>query len=166
MEEGMRHAVQEQNNLAMSQYLSMTAEVSASHGDLDVAVVHARQALELGHIGQRLGESAAYRSLAVAESQNRRPDWAKITEWMRISFESAEQRNELPTLLIDRIRYAEILHKRGELESAKAELDRAEPLIQQLGMNWWPQQAQSLRRRIESGEPFRGFIPYLQDGEN
>ena len=31
-------------------------------------------------------------------------------------------------------------------------------------MTWWCEQAEGLRGRIEAGEPFRGFAPYL-DGE-
>ena len=41
---------------------------------------------------------------------------------------------------------------------------RATTLFRNMGMDWWSGQAEMLQGRIEVGEPYRGFAPYL-DGE-
>ena len=30
-----------------------------------------------------------------------------------------------------------------------------------MGMDWWSEQAEGLRQRIESGQPFKWFAPYV-----
>ncbi|MEE8396220.1 MAG: hypothetical protein V3S29_09210, partial [bacterium] len=65
-----------------------------------------------------------------------------------------------PGLAETHFHHAEILHKKGDLDGVREELVGAEALFADLGMIWWPDQAEGLRRRIERGEPFEGFAPY------
>ena len=58
-------------------------------------------------------------------------------------------------------RYAECLHKKGDLDEAREQLDQAEALFRDMGMDWWTEQAEGLRGRIDRGEPFRWFAPYV-----
>ncbi len=62
---------------------------------------------------------------------------------------------------VSHFRYAEILHKKGDLDAAREQLDQAEALFRDMGMDWWTEQAEGLRGRIDRGEPFRGFAPYV-----
>jgi len=44
---------------------------------------------------------------------------------------------------------------------ARAEqLDQAEALFRDMGMDWWTEQAEGLRERIDSGKEFVWFAPY------
>ena len=43
----------------------------------------------------------------------------------------------------------------------RTQLDQAEALFRDMGMDWWTEQAEGLRGRIDRGEPFRGFAPYV-----
>ena len=62
---------------------------------------------------------------------------------------------------VPNFRYAECLHKKGDLDAAREQLDQAEALFRDMGMDWWTEQAEGLRGRIESGEPFKWFAPYV-----
>ena len=59
------------------------------------------------------------------------------------------------------LRYAECLHKKGDLDAAREQLDQAEALFRDMGMDWWTAQAEGLCRRIDRGEPFKWFAPYV-----
>ena len=39
--------------------------------------------------------------------------------------------------------------------------DQAEALFRDIGMDWWTEQPEGLRGRIDRGEPFRWFAPYV-----
>ncbi len=62
---------------------------------------------------------------------------------------------------VSHFRYAEILHKKGDLDVAREQLDQAEALFRDMGMDWWTEQAEGLRGRIESGAEFVWFAPYV-----
>ena len=49
----------------------------------------------------------------------------------------------------------------GDLDAAREQLDQAEALFRDMGMDWWTEQAESLRGRIESGKAFVWFAPYV-----
>ena len=40
-------------------------------------------------------------------------------------------------------------------------MTQAEALFGEMEMSWWMEQAEGLRGRIDSGEPFRGFAPFV-----
>ncbi|MCH8887290.1 MAG: hypothetical protein IIC13_11935 [SAR324 cluster bacterium] len=52
------------------------------------------------------------------------------------------------------------MHKKGDLDAAREQLNQATALFRQMEMTWWAEQAEALRGRIESGAPFKGFAPY------
>ena len=66
-----------------------------------------------------------------------------------------------PGPAIGQIRYAECLHKKGELDAAWEHLDRAEAQSRGMGLDWWRSQAEGQRGRIDRGEGFKGFAPYV-----
>ena len=62
---------------------------------------------------------------------------------------------------VPHFRYAECLHKKGDLDAAREQLDQAEALFRDMGMDWWTEQAEGLRGRIDRGESFKWFAPYV-----
>ena len=44
---------------------------------------------------------------------------------------------------------------------SREQLDQAETLFRDMGMDWWTEQAEGLRGRIDGEEAWRGFAPYL-----
>ena len=69
---------------------------------------------------------------------------------------------ERPYLAVAHFRYAEILHKKGDLDAARDQLDRAADLFHEIEMTWWSELADELRGRIEAGETFKSFAPYVE----
>ena len=67
-------------------------------------------------------------------------------------------RSDVP---VPHFRYAECLHKQGDLEAAREQLDQAEALFRDMGMDWWTEQAEGLRGRIDRREEFVWFAPYV-----
>jgi len=43
----------------------------------------------------------------------------------------------------------------------RAQLDHAEALFRDMGMDWWTEQAEGLHGRIDRGEPVKWFAPYV-----
>ena len=60
-----------------------------------------------------------------------------------------------PNLAAFHFRYAESLYKKGDLDAAQDQLDQAEALFRDMGMDWWRSQAD---RR---GEEIVWFAPYV-----
>ena len=58
-------------------------------------------------------------------------------------------------------RYAECLHKKGDLDAAREQLDRAEALFRKMDMTWWAEQSEGLRGRLDRGEPLKWLAPYV-----
>ena len=50
---------------------------------------------------------------------------------------------------------------KGDPDAAREQLDQAEALFRDMGMDWWTAQAEGLRGRIDRGEPFKWFAPYV-----
>ena len=47
------------------------------------------------------------------------------------------------------------------MRAAREQLDQADTLFRDMGMDWWTEQAEGLRGRIDRGEPFKWFAPYV-----
>ena len=48
-----------------------------------------------------------------------------------------------------------------QLQAAREQLDQAEALFREIDMDWWSEQAEGLRGRIDRGEEFFWFAPYV-----
>ncbi|MCZ6750039.1 MAG: hypothetical protein O7D96_12135 [SAR324 cluster bacterium] len=53
------------------------------------------------------------------------------------------------------------MHKKGELDAAREQLDQAEAQSRDMGMDWWRSQADGQRGRIDRGEKFVWFALYV-----
>ena len=67
----------------------------------------------------------------------------------------------IPQLSWTHFRFAELLHKKGDLDAAREQLDQAETLFGDMEMTWWSEQAEGLRGRLDRGEQFKWFAPYV-----
>ena len=104
-------------------------------------------------------DSVAWRAKAIAAASE--SDWSEMVNRMQASFSTASEQQALPELAVAHLRYAECLHKKGDLDAARGQLDQAEPLFRDMGMAWWAEQAEGLRGRIDRGEEFVWFAPYV-----
>ena len=89
------------------------------------------------------------------------PNWKPAERHFQQSIGLAVERRTPPDLSITHFRYAECLHKKGDLNAAGEQLDQAATLFRDMGMDWWTMQAEGLRGRIDRGEPFKWFAPYV-----
>ena len=104
---------------------------------------------------------AAYRAFTIAAALGDLPDWDRARKQFRQTVRLAAKWEARPDLAVTHFRFAEILHKKGDLDAAREQLDQAAALFADMEMTWWSEQAKKLRGRIKAGEPWRGFAPYL-----
>lgn len=109
--------------------------------------------------GDITGKSHILRTAAlIATAADRHED---SDEAFHEGIDLATERGMLPDKAVTQLRYAECLHKRGQLSGALEQLSEAEKLFAEIGMIWWSEQAADLRARIEGGKPFVWFAPYV-----
>ncbi len=130
-------------------------------GMSEEAVTYANKVFQFSESGERVGETTAERALAIAAAQRDHSDWDKAREHLGEAIRMAKERDERPILAISHFRYAECMHKKGDLDAAREQLDQAEALFRDMGMDWWRSQAEGLRGRIDGREKFVWFAPYV-----
>jgi tetratricopeptide (TPR) repeat protein len=145
----------------MTKILGWLTEVRAIGGFAEEALQLAERALEIMVNGNVYTSPPLYRGYALAYANLSAADWVRAEQQMMRAFELAERAESQTNLALDYFRYAEILHKKHDLERASENRSEAERLFKELDMPWWLEQARALRGRIERGEPFRGFAPYV-----
>jgi hypothetical protein len=110
--------------------------------------------------GDRIAEPMTLRALAMGISQSDPVDWSKTRSHLQNAIEVSNRTGRRPQAAHTHFRYAEILHKKGDLTEAREQLDQATALFLDMGQVWWMEQAEGLRGRIERAAPFRGFAPH------
>ena len=138
-------------------------EACAVSGSQDEALAYAQKTFEARKVGEFIGETVAYRGLAISAAQDASPDWAEVDRHMRQSTQLCLERQSRPDEAIAYFRWAEILHKKGDLDAARDHLEKADVLFSDMGMTWWSGQTRDLRHRIDEGNSFKGFTPVLND---
>lgn len=121
------------------------ADTHALAGHKEETEFCAGKAFDLIQVGERWGEAAAYRALAIIASKEEPPAWDKVDAHMGKSLRVAEERQARPELAVGYFRYAEILHARGDLKTAGEYLARSVNLFSEMGMVWWLKQAENLK---------------------
>ena len=111
--------------------------------------------------GQGTGETIAHRALAIAAARNPSPNWGEVEAEITKSLSLAKKRSERPNIAITRFRNAELLQQMGDLPKSRENLDQAMAQFREMGMDWWTEQANGLRGRIDSGTEFVWFAPYV-----
>ncbi|MEE8434254.1 MAG: hypothetical protein V3S64_05650 [bacterium] len=95
-------------------------------------------------------------------SEGSPPDFSSVEGLINQCFDMAKASGARPDLGITHFRYAEILHKKGDLNAAQEQLAKATTLFREMEMIWWLEQAKTLRRRLERGDTWKGFAPYAE----
>ena len=129
---------------------SFLGEPLCLEGQTEEAVAMAEKSISIGETGDNFGEIMAYRVLAMAAAQEALLDLNKAQENIRESIRLSQERGARPDQAIGKFRYAEILHKQGNLELAREQLGQATSLFREMEMTWWPEQAESLEWKLEN----------------
>ena len=124
------------------------AEPLCLEGEVDQARELARRSLACAESGDNFGQLMAYRVLAMAAARSQPPNWNAAVESIETSIRLAGERGARPDEAIGQFRYAEILADMGELERAKEQLDVARRAFDDMGMLWWPEQAEQLAAQL------------------
>ena len=149
------------SRFTLSAMYAFISEANAVAGNREDAFNCGKNALEFTQFGEKVGESSAYKALAMAAALEMPPDWKGVDTHMGESIRLSEERGASPVRSLAHFRHAECLHKKGDLDAAREQLDQAEALFRDMGMDWWTVQAEGLQRRLDQGEPFKGFAPYV-----
>jgi tetratricopeptide (TPR) repeat protein len=137
------------------------AECCAVTGMVDEGAFYLSKSMAFQESGETIGKTTALRAMGLLAAAQPTPDFRTATEHLGESFRLAEERAERPNPAVAHFRYAETLHREGDLVAAREQLDAADTLFRDMGMDWWTEQARGLRERIDRCEPFKWFAPYL-----
>ena len=112
--------------------------------------------------GDRFAEPMIYCSLAIGGALNETVEWSDVLSHLQKAVGITIAAGRFPRAAVSRFRYAECLHKKGDLPAALEQLSEAERLFATMEMTWWSEQAGGLRARIDAGKPFVWFAPYVE----
>ena len=103
-----------------------------------------------------------YRALAIGGALSEPAEWPKVLSNLQTAIDIARGAERLPQVALSHLRYAECLHKKGDLPAALEQLSQAESLFVRMEMTWWSEQAAGVRARLEGSKPFVWFAPYVE----
>jgi class 3 adenylate cyclase/tetratricopeptide (TPR) repeat protein len=138
---------------------ALNSEAHCLMGDSVAALASAQQGLDQAYAGDGVGLVPSHRALGMALAAGEDEDWSQAVLHLETSQRLATEQGERPYQGIAHFRHAECLHKRGEVDAARHQLDAADTLFREVGMDWWTAQAESLRERLDSGQTFQWFAP-------
>jgi class 3 adenylate cyclase/tetratricopeptide (TPR) repeat protein len=140
---------------------ALLAEVSLILNNLESGVKLSEASKDSLRDGDRIAEPMTYRALAIGDALSESAEWSSILSHLKNAVVIALQAGRLPQAALSYFRYAECLHKKGEVAAALEQLSEAERLFAEMEMTWWSEQASGLRARIEASKPFVWFAPYV-----
>lgn len=144
--------------VGMSHAVALPAEVFALAGLLDEAQPLAENALDLAGKANRFGEINARRALALMAAQQPSADPDEVRARFADCLALAQARRIRPDLGVTHFRFAEALHRLGDIPAAREQLTAAREVFRDLDMAWWEAEAQALGGRLAVGS-FQGFAP-------
>ena len=86
---------------------------------------------------------------------------------LRQAMQSTGTKRKLAAILAaDAVGYSRLMGDDDEatvegISAAREQLDQADALFRDMGMDWWTEQAEGRRGRIDSGQDFVWFAPYV-----
>lgn len=140
---------------------ALLAEVSLILNDVKSGVKLCDASKDSLRDGDRIAEPMTYRALAIGGALNESAEWSKVLSHLHNAVGIAIDAGRLPQAALSHFRYAECLHKKGDLPAALEQLSEAERLFGEMEMTWWSEQGAGLRARIEGSKPFVWFAPYV-----
>ena len=124
------------------------AEHCAATGAFQDAIELATKGLQhVAASGERIGELAAMRALAVASAAETGADGDAVEERTGAILKLADRRGHRPETALTHYAYAEVLQRRGDTSRAHEHLHAATTRFAEMGMAWWLQRAGDLQAR-------------------
>jgi class 3 adenylate cyclase/tetratricopeptide (TPR) repeat protein len=148
-------------NLGLGWFMAAYAEICARSGRFEEAFAGSEFALDHARRGEKHGVCVVFRAKGIAYARMGSEFRNEAMAHFRMSIESAESIGAWPDAAISRYESAVALVNAGEHAEAQRELDQAIREFRRMDIFWWLEQALALRGRIESGEKFVWFAPYL-----
>jgi tetratricopeptide (TPR) repeat protein len=139
----------------------MLAEMQGRLGRYQDAIQSAQRSLDRKEDGNRSGEVIAEIAMALAKALHDEPPTPHWKTHIENAKALAREKGLIPYLGMAHLRAAELMHMTGETQSAADEVSKACALFRDMKMPWWTEQAAGLRARIEGGQPFVWFPPYV-----
>jgi hypothetical protein len=158
-ERGLRHHLEISGAQVLSWWHGIFAELLAVAGNAQEAVRHLNECSGSVGRGDMAGLPFVFRATALVATM--KDEYGDATSEFHKGIEFAKQRQLLPEMSVTQLRYAECLHRKGDVAAALEQLGEAEKLFDDMGMTWWGTQAIGLRARIANGKPFVWFAPYV-----
>lgn len=159
-ENGLQHHLEISGAQVLSWWHGILAELLIVAGKDKEAVRHLDESRVSVERGDVTGITFAFRAAGLIATM--RGDYADAVKEFRKGIQFSKARTMLPDLSITQLRFAECLHKQGDLAGALEQVDEVKELFDGMAMNWWGRQASELRGRIEGGEKFVWFAPYAR----
>ena len=133
----MREAIQmlerTDSVLALRFFYSLFAECLAVHGDDLEAKSVIQKAQALNQSGQKWGEIASYRTLALLAAAESHPNWNQVESYMRRSIQLAKEKETHPELVVSLFRYADLLVQKGDKDGAESHWNQAIDFAKKIG---------------------------------
>lgn len=141
---------------------ALLAEVSLILNEIESGMKFSEASRDSLRDGDRIAEPMTYRALAMAAALNEPTEWSNVVAHFQNALVIATDAGRLPQVALSHFRYAEYLHKTGDLAAALEQLSKAEKLFIEMSTTWWREQTAGLRARIEGSKPFVWFAPYVE----
>ena len=74
---------------------------------------------------------------ALMAAHQKRPDWPAAEAHVESALQLAESLHLRPDLAVGRLVHARLLAEKGDLDAARDQLDQADALFRDMGMEWW-----------------------------
>ncbi|BBO68959.1 hypothetical protein DSCA_28890 [Desulfosarcina alkanivorans] len=119
--------------LAMRFFYALFAENLALHRKYRRAETINKKAMALGQSGQRWGDIASCRAMAILAAAQSRPDWHQVAGHMQKSIDLSPRAEAIPELVVSLSRFSDLMLKKGDLDSAHAYHRQAKKMAAAIG---------------------------------
>jgi hypothetical protein len=119
--------------LALRFFYSLFAENLAIHGNYRTAETINKKAMALSRSGQKWGDIASYRTMAILAAAEKHPDWHQVTDHMQKSIELSTNAEAIPELVVSLYCYSDLMQKKGDMDSANAYHRQAKKMADKIG---------------------------------
>lgn len=89
--------------------------------------------MALSQTGQQWGEIAKYRTMALLDAAGENPDWDSAAKHMHKSIEISETTGAVAERVVSLYRFADLMHKKGDVDSARRYYNRGKALADSIG---------------------------------
>ena len=133
IEESIEMMAKVDSVLAMRFFHALFAENLAIHGNYRTAESINIKAMALGRSGQKWGDIASYRTMGIIAAAEGHPDWQHVSTCMQKSIELATSAEAIPELVVSLSRFSDLLHRKGDMDSANAYHRQAKQMADKIG---------------------------------